>query len=97
MECWFPPMEGLLKLNFDDGFKGNLGPIGAGGFFRNHEGESQAIFISNLVNSLNNRPELDGLLRGLWISQEKGYGSLVVEGDSKLLITTLKIILNSTL
>ena len=37
-ECWNPPPNGFLKLNFDEAFKGNPGKVGYGFILHNYRG-----------------------------------------------------------
>jgi hypothetical protein len=56
-DFWRPPQKGFIKLNFDGASKGNPGPAGAGGVFRNHKGEPLLFFATNLGITSNNAVE----------------------------------------
>jgi ribonuclease HI len=67
---WCPPPIGFLKLNFDGASKGNPGPVGFGGVFRNNMGEIVCLYYGNIKHDSNNATELSGLLHGLIISRQ---------------------------
>jgi ribonuclease HI len=77
--------------------KGNPGPTGAGGVFRDHKGDVILVYASKLGLSTNNSVELAGLLRGMVIAQTYRFSTLEVEGDSQLIIRALQKILNGVM
>lgn len=89
-QAWQPPVKGAIKLNFDDASKDNPGKSRAGGLLRDLEGRILAMFTSNMGYNSNNVAELEGLIRGLDMAKHQGIMSLLEEGDSLLIITTLK-------
>ena len=97
MDSWIPPPSSFVKLNFDDASKGNPGPAGAGGVFRNERGEILHIYTLNLGHSTNNVVELNAMVKGLNISIQKGFQKLILEGDSSLVITICRKLMNDTL
>ena len=62
---WTPPPPGIFKMNFDGASKGNPGPAGFGGIFRNSQGDSLAIYYGSIGWDTNNSAELEGLWQGL--------------------------------
>jgi ribonuclease HI len=88
------PQEGFVKLNFDKASKGNPGPAGVGGIFRNHQGETLLLYASSLGISTNNATKLAGLRRGMELAIEKGFSMLEVEGDSLLIIRGIQNLMN---
>jgi hypothetical protein len=53
-ETWSHPPKGFYKLNFDGASKGNPGPAGFGGVFRNSSGTILRIFFGTLGLDSNN-------------------------------------------
>jgi ribonuclease HI len=90
------PPQCLLKLNFDGASRGNPGLGGAGGIFRNAQGEIISMYIVLLGQMTNNGVELEGLLAGLQWENLQGYTTIVAEGDSKLLVLALGKLINGT-
>jgi ribonuclease HI len=89
------PPQRFLKLNFDEASRGNPGPGGAEGIFRDSKGEIISLYTVVLGHTTNNRAKLAGLLAGLQWAKVRGYSTLIVEGDSKLLVSALGKIINS--
>lgn len=58
---WLPPTIHPYKLNFDGAAKGNPGPAGYGGIFRNSEGAVRHIYHGSLGRDTNNTVELESL------------------------------------
>ena len=86
----------FIKLNFDGASKGNPGPAGGEGVFRNSQGEILHIYTINLGHSTNNSAELNAMVKGLNIAIYKGFEKLILEGDSSLVITIYHKLLNDT-
>ena len=93
---WSPPPSSFIKLNFEGAFKGNLGPAGGGGVFRNSQGEILHIYTINLGHTTNNAAKINAMVKGLNIAIHKGYHKLILEGDSSLVITIYNKLLNGT-
>jgi ribonuclease HI len=89
----------FIKLNFDRASKGNLGRARVGGVFRDYLGNILRVFVrflgSNGSNT-NNAIELEALEIGLHISIAQKYQRLIVEGNSLILVNSLKCLLNGT-
>ena len=81
-------------MNFDEASRGNLGPGGAGGIFRDAKGEIISLYTVILGHTTNNRAKLEGLLVGLQWAKVRGYLTLIAEGESKLLVSALGKIIN---
>jgi ribonuclease HI len=91
---WSPPPSSFIKLNFDGASKGNPGPAGEGGVFRNSQGEILHIYTINLGHSTNNASKLNAMVKGLNITLHKGFHKLILEGDSNLVIKICNKLLN---
>jgi len=84
---WEPLDPNSFKLKFDGASKGNPGPAGYGSVIRNNEGRILGVQWRNIGINTNNITELEGLIMGVqWVIQ-KGWKPLIIEGDSKLIIT----------
>eukprot|EP00253_Pinus_taeda_P022049 PITA_22049 len=83
---WSPPASNSFKLNFDGAAKGNPGPTGFGGVFRNEVGATIHIYFGTMGKDTNNAAELEGLWKGICIADKKNFFPLEVEGDSLILI-----------
>jgi len=84
------PPEGFIKLNFDRAAKGNPGPAGFGGVFRNNQGEVEWIYAEHGGTMSNNEEEFMAVYQGLKIAIRNGYRKIEIEGDSALLISTIR-------
>jgi len=87
-----PPIANSFKLNFDGTAKGNPGPTGYGGVFRDQKGTIKYIYYGNIGNDTNNAAELEGILKGICILEQKNKIPLEVEGDSLIIIASVIII-----
>ena len=52
------PGEHFIKMNFDGASKGNPGPIGLGGIFRDSKGKTRWVFVEWGGEMTNNEAEL---------------------------------------
>ena len=86
-EIWSPPGPGSFKLNFDGAAKGNPGPAGYGGLVRDTDGSVLGVFWGDLGECSNNLAELEGLIHGLRWASSQPWSPLLVEGDSRLIIS----------
>jgi ribonuclease HI len=93
---WTPPPAGFLKLNFDGAEKGNPGMTGMGGVIRDSGGNIIRLYVGSLGNSTNNATEFGALELGLEILRRERMTNTIVEGDSTLVINTVKRIQNDT-
>jgi len=84
------PPEGFIKLNCDGAAKGNPGPAGFGGIFRNTEGATQWIYAEHGGTMSNNEAEFMAVHQGLKIARRNGYKKLEIEGDSTLVINAIR-------
>jgi ribonuclease HI len=62
--------------------------------FRNHYGHILEIAAGSLGHSTNNVAELWGLIKGLQLAIKSNYTKVIVEGDSQVIISLLRRILN---
>ena len=60
-DIWYPPPSGFFKLEFDEAFKGNPGPVGYGCIVRDHQGRLQRFKIDFMGLESNNATEFEGL------------------------------------
>jgi ribonuclease HI len=93
---WKPPPAGSLKLNFDGASKGNPGMTGMGGVIRDSDGNIIWLYAGSLGNSTNNAAEFRALETGLEILSRERMTNTIVEGDSMLVINTVKRLQNGT-
>jgi ribonuclease HI len=91
---WKPPPSGSLKLNFDGAAKGNPGRTGLGGVIRDSKGNIIRLYAGSLGNSTNNAAEFRALETGLEILNREGMTNAIVEGDSALVINTVRKLQN---
>eukprot|EP00253_Pinus_taeda_P028254 PITA_28254 len=84
------PPEGFIKLNFDGAAKGNPGPAGFGGIFRNVQGETEWIYAEHGGTMTNNEAEFTAMYQGLKIARRNGYRKIEIEGDSTLVVDTIR-------
>jgi ribonuclease HI len=93
---WNPPPAGSLKLNFDGASKGNPGMTGMGGVIRDSDGNIIRLYVGSMGNSTNNVVEFGALETGLEILSRERMTNTIVEGDSTLVINTVKRLQNGT-
>ena len=86
----------FLKLNFDEVEKGNPGMTGMGGVFRDSGGNIIRLYAGSMGNSTNNAMEFGSLELGLEILSRGRMTNTIVEGDSTLVINTVKRLQNGT-
>eukprot|EP00253_Pinus_taeda_P005455 PITA_05455 len=88
---WFRYTEAQsIKLNFDGASKGNPGPAGLGGIFRDGEGNTRWVFAEWVGEMTNNEAELWAVHEGLRIAARNRYRYLEIEGDSQITIEMLR-------
>jgi hypothetical protein len=93
---WTLPPSGFLKLNFDGAAKGNPRVAGAGGVIRDSGGNIIRLYVRSMGNSTNNVAEFGALELGLEILSRERMTNTIVEGDSTLVINTMKRLQNGT-
>jgi ribonuclease HI len=93
---WKPPPVDSLKLNFDKASKGNPGRTRMGGVIRDSKGNIIRLYARSLGNSTNNVAEFGALETGLEILSREGMTNTIVEGDSMLVINTVRRLQNGT-
>jgi len=69
-------------LNFDGASKGNPGPAGFGGVFRDNEKHTRWVYAEWGGEMTNNEEELWAVHQGLRIAVRNKYMNLEIEGDS---------------
>lgn len=82
---WSKPPISILKLNTDGSALSNLGKIGGGGIFRDHQGNMIYAFTVPLGEGTNNQAEIQAPSGGLHWCIHHGYRKIVLEVDSELL------------
>uniref|UniRef100_A0A6C0LVD0 RNase H type-1 domain-containing protein n=1 Tax=viral metagenome TaxID=1070528 RepID=A0A6C0LVD0_9ZZZZ len=76
-----------IKLYFDGGSRGNPGIGGAGAvLYSNSDIEIASVSVKIHEKSTNNQAEYIGLISGLELAYEHGYGDVDVYGDSMLVV-----------
>lgn len=91
---WSPPPPRSINMNFYGASKGNPSAEGLAGVFRDHQGVILRWFAGFIRNKSNNVAEMEGLIWGSQIIIHKHMTPLVIKGDSKLVLTMAKRILN---
>lgn len=76
----------MFKLNFNRVAKGNLGPAGLGGVFRNVAREILGVYWGFIGENTNNMVELKALLEGLNMAVTNGWFLVIIEGDSQIIL-----------
>jgi len=84
------PHEGFIKLNFDGVSKGNPGPAGYGGIFRDSQSHTRWIYADRGGIMTNNEAELMAAFQCIRVAIRNGYRKLEIEGDSNLVIEILR-------
>jgi len=79
-----------MKCNIDRASKGNPGIAGYGGLIRDEKGFIQIIFHSHLGRATNNMAELMAMEHCLEILRVSNLHNTLFEGDSKLIINSIK-------
>lgn len=90
MQHFTAPEDGFIKLRFDRSSKGNQGPVGLGGLFRDFRVNSCLIYVDHFDYASKNIEEFVVVRKGLLKAIKLGYKNIVVEGDSKQVINTVK-------
>jgi ribonuclease HI len=93
---WKPPPEGYLKINFDRELKGNPGRTSMGGVIRDSQERIIQLYTRSLGNSTNNATKFGALETVLEILHREGMENVIVEGDSMLVINTVRKLQNDT-
>jgi ribonuclease HI len=83
-------------MNFDGTSKGNPGRTGMGGVIRDSKGNIIRLYAGSLGNSTNNTAKFGSLEAGLEILSREGMTNVIVEGDSILVINTVRRLQNGT-
>ncbi|KAK1312834.1 putative ribonuclease H protein [Acorus calamus] len=89
---WIKPKPPWIKCNTDGASKGNPGPSGAGGLFRDHNGRFLLGFACNTKRNTNMFAEFYALHRGLmiWLDTHPHFtGPLWIESDSLVVVNTI--------
>lgn len=91
---FLPP--GFCKLNFDGASKGNPGPIIFGVVIRDGACQLEYLMEGYLRHDTSNSVELLGLIRGIQLASDLNLTHLIIEGDSKIIISLVAKIINGT-
>eukprot|EP00253_Pinus_taeda_P010995 PITA_10995 len=84
------PGEHFIKLNFNGASKGNPGPAGLGGVFRDGKGKTRWVFVEWGGEMTKNEAELWAVHQGFRIAIRNRYMNLEIEGDSQITIEMLR-------
>lgn len=87
---WAAPPSGWTKLNTDGVSKGNPGPAGGGGVFRDSTGSFLQAYTFHCGDSSALTAEVWAILHGLQMVIRLGYPRLIVESDSEILCELLR-------
>jgi ribonuclease HI len=91
-----PPPAGFLKLNFNGAEKGNPGITGMGGVIRDSGRNIIWLYTGSMGKSTNNVAKFIALDIGLEILSRERMTNTIVEGESTLIINTVKRLQNGT-
>lgn len=86
---WNFPGAGKLKLNTDGSSRGNPGPAGYGGVFREERGFWVLGFYGKLDDCTSLEAELWGIFRGLELVQSQGMEAVEIDSDSTAAIALI--------
>jgi len=86
-DCWKPPPQGSLKLNFDGASKGNPGPVGYECVVHNHEGILHKILSGPLAIWDSTMAKTQSMLKGLKELKNMGVSDYIIEGDLEVVIS----------
>ena len=87
---WRPPPTGLLKVNFDGALfaKENIASLGI--IVRNESGLVMAALTQQILLPASvEMVEMLAARRALWFAKELAFHSLIVEGDSEIIINSI--------
>lgn len=87
---WKFPGTGKIKLNTDGSSRGNPGPAGFGGVFKEERGHWVLGFYGRLADCTSLEAELWGIFRGLELVQSQGMEAVEVESDSATTIALIE-------
>ena len=96
LDRWLPPLEDLSKLNFHGFSKDNPVPTDYEFIIRDQWGAMRESGYVFLLLKNNNTVEIEGLLQGLGWVLENNSLSVLVEGDSQILINMEKKLQSGT-
>nr|GMD92032.1 reverse transcriptase [Ipomoea batatas] len=82
-----PSQYGWIKINTDGALKKNTGLASAGGLARDHLGDWLFGFVTKIGFTNSFAAELWGLREGLRLAKAKGFRRVVMELDSKSVVT----------
>ena len=83
-------------MNFDGDSKGNPNPVGFGVVLQDCTRQIKYILARHLVYDSNNFAELMGLIRGIQLASNLNLNHLIIEGDSRVIISLATKIINGT-
>ncbi|XP_042964506.1 uncharacterized protein LOC122298703 [Carya illinoinensis] len=86
---WELPRRGTMKLNVDGGARVNPGDAGGGGIIRDCSGRCIAGFAHHYGVATNTVAECRALLDGLRLCKNLGLHDVIVESDSKVVLSWL--------
>eukprot|EP01018_Ginkgo_biloba_P001585 Gb_21671 [translate_table: standard] len=73
-------------MHFDGASKGNPGKTGEGGWIYSKKDKMVTLFSINFSSKTNNVVEYEGLIQGLLLAKRQSVNSLLIKGDSNLVI-----------
>ena len=86
---WNPPPSTSLKINFDGAVFRETDEVGLGVVVCDHQGRVMASMFENIkLASSSNEVEALAVMRAISFALELHLPSIIVEGDSELIIST---------
>jgi ribonuclease HI len=81
-------------LNFDGASKGNPGPTSFDVVIRDNTGKICHLRVVSMGHDTKKSTELWGLIRGIQLASQLNLQPIIIEGDSKVIITLVTKIIN---
>lgn len=86
---WEPPRTGFVKINTDGAAHYTTGKATAGGLCRGENGQWLFGFSARLGNVSAQQAEVQAIWQGLEMAWTRGFRKVILESDSKLVVTQL--------
>jgi ribonuclease HI len=83
-------------MNFNGASKGNLIPTGYGVVLRGYTGKIMYILVRRMGHDSKKLEEICGIIRGIQLSSILNMNHLIIEGDSRVIISLATKIINGT-
>ena len=87
---WRPPPSGLLKINFDEALSTKENIAGLGIIVRNENGLAMVALTQQIpLPASVEMVKVLAVHRALWFAKELGFHSVIVKGDSEIIINSI--------